>query len=514
LLSQARAWSGVYGVFAVLCVLTALYFMRRAKPVLMPEAAATAHAARPAIGTQLLWLGLSAMGTWLLLAVTNHITQNIAAVPFLWVLPLTLYLLSFILCFESDRWYVRSRFLLPVALALAVCVYGLQRPTVSIDIKIAIPVYAGSLFLFCMFLHGELARLRPAPRYLTRFYLMLALGGALGGIAVGLLAPHVLAGNFELGLGLVAAALLAMAVLRRNAAGNARRWLPAGAAALALLAGYSVYREVAAATEGVHYMARSFYGSLRTVDATDNDTNSRLRRLFNGAIQHGEQYLDAPLRDEPTTYYGRRSGIGLVLDRQERPAGQPRKAGFIGLGAGTLAAYGQPGDVMRFYELNPQVLDIARHEFSYLEDSRAQIETVLGDARLALEREAPQGFDVLAIDAFSGDSIPVHLITREALDVYLRHMKPDGIIAFHVTNRFLSLAPVVERLAKSRGLRAVLVADEGAETTGHATDWVLVARDAEVLDRIGLLNAASPIEPIPGLGVWTDDFNNLFDVLK
>ncbi|MFC7514788.1 fused MFS/spermidine synthase [Herbaspirillum sp. GCM10030257] len=513
LLSQAMAWSVLYGMFAVLCALSGLMFARHAtlRPLhhstaddthALPEAAA---ARTPTLGDHATWLALSAMGAWMLLAVTNHITQNIAAVPFLWLLPLTIYLLSFILCFESDRWYRRKLFLLPVTGALTLCAYGLQDGVLGFNIRTAIPLYATGLFFMCMFLHGELAMLRPAPRYLTRFYLMLSLGGALGGIAVGLLAPRLLPGYYELGIGLVIVALLGSWLFREQLL------LMIGALLLALLCGSFFYKQVAAGRKDAHTLVRSFYGSLRTADTHHVNTIDNVRGLYHGSIRHGEQYLDPARRREPTSYYGRESGIGLAINNARRDA---RKIGLIGLGSGTLAAYGRAGDVYRFYEINPQVIELAQSEFSFLKDSQARIDTVLGDARLTLEKEAPQGFDVLAVDAFSGDAIPVHLLTREAMDVYLRHMRPDGIIAFHVTNRFLSLAPVVQQIAVAHGLKALLIHDDGMRTTRHKTDWVLVARDARTLDAEVYRKGSTLIPVIPGLRPWTDDFNNLFDVLK
>ena len=513
LLSQALAWSVLYGMFAVLCALSGVVFARNATPRSLHDSTADDNHALPEdatvrppnLGDHVTWLALSAMGSWMLLAVTNHITQNIAAVPFLWLLPLTIYLLSFILCFESDRWYRRKLFLLPVAAALAFCAYGLQDGRLGFNIRTAIPLYAAGLFFMCMFLHGELAMLRPVPRYLTRFYLMLSLGGALGGIAVGLLAPRLLPGYYELGIGLVIVALLASWLFRR------RLPLVIGALLLALLCGSFFYKQVAASRKDAHTLVRSFYGSLRTTDTHHVNAIDKVRGLYHGSIRHGEQFLAAARRREPTSYYGQESGIGLAINNARK---DERKIGLIGLGSGTLAAYGRAGDVYRFYEINPQVIELAQSEFSFLKDSPARIETVLGDARLTLEKEAPQGFDVLAVDAFSGDSIPVHLLTREAMDVYLRHMRPDGIIAFHVTNRFLSLAPVVQQIAAARGLNALLIHDDGMRTTRHKTDWVLVARDAKTLAADGYRKGRTSIPVIPGLRPWTDDFNNLFDVLK
>ncbi|SNT20378.1 hypothetical protein SAMN06265795_1177 [Noviherbaspirillum humi] len=503
--TQASVWSGGYVLFTLLCTGCTLSLVRRAAAGSVETEAGKHAADEPAPGwrRQLLWLALSAAGSWLLLAVTNHITQNIAAIPFLWLLPLTLYLLSFVLCFESDRWYARRRFMLPTALVLGACAWGLQNHAVAFNAKLAVPLYAGGLFLACMCLHGELAQMRPAPRHLTRFYLMLSLGGAIGGIGVGLLAPRLLASYYELGLGLAAAALLALLLPRRTLL------LAGGAAALALFCGFFLTKQISQGLREARRMERSFYGALRTQDVLAADGRSVVRQFLHGSIKHGEQYLAAERRREPTTYYGPDSGIGLALDLRQGP----RRLGLIGLGTGTLAAYGRKGDVFRFYELDPHVLHLAQTEFSFMRDSAARIETVMGDARLSMEKEAPQGFDILAVDAFSGDAIPVHLLTREAIALYLRHVKPDGIIAFHVTNRFLALAPVVERLAEEAGLASVLISDD-AEGTGFAvTDWVLVSRDAQALND-AFDEASSPIESIPGLGVWRDDYNNLFQVLK
>jgi SAM-dependent methyltransferase len=512
LLQQAHGWSWGYGAFVVLCSGTTLYVANRwAASTPLPQASsgspAVAVAAEnpPRAADYMLWLALPALGSWLLLAVTNHITQNVAAVPFLWVLPLSLYLLTFVLCFESDRWYRRGVFL-PLAAAMALlCAFGLQ-DSIGAHVKTALPIYAAGLFALCMFLHGEMARLRPGPRYLTRFYLMLSLGGALGGVTVGLVAPHVLPAYYELGIGLVLTALAAAAVLRN------RRALWIASMAVAGCCAWFLSMQVRDDTADARSLRRNFYGTLVTLDTRRDDPADDVRQMYHGSVKHGEQYLVSARRSEPTTYYGRTAGIGRAI--AAAPVG-PRRVGLIGLGAGTLAGYGRAGDVYRIYEINPQVFELADSEFSFLRDSPARIERVLGDARLALEREPPQGFDVLAVDAFSGDSVPIHLITAEAMDVYLRHLRPDGIVAFHVTNRFLSLAPVVAKIAESRGLHAVLVHDEPADATGlRTTDWVLVARDSRTLACESVGAAGSAIAPVVGMRPWTDDFNNLLSVLK
>jgi len=276
--------------------------------------------------------------------------------------------------------------------------------------------------------------------------------------------------------------------------------------------GFHVYQYVDSLTKNARVMTRNFYGTLRVKDVGSGPEDPEaMRRLMHGVIMHGEQYLASSRRTEATTYYGATSGVARAIQSLES---RPIRLGVVGLGTGTLAVYGRKGDIYRFYEINPEVLEVARSEFSFLGDSAAKIETVLGDARLAMEREPGQSYDLLVIDAFSSDSIPVHLITREAVDVYLRHLKPDGVIAFHVTNRFLRLAPVVKRIADEHGLHAALISD-GAENSDLAsTDWVLVTRNADVLKRPGIAKHVTDIDEIPGLGVWTDDFNNLFQILK
>ncbi len=502
---QVSLWSWLFAAFAVLCAGVA--WLTPADKTRHEEATVAAPMVKRNV---VLWLALSATGSLLLLAVTNHLTQNVASVPLLWLAPLTLYLASFIITFEGKGWY-RPEWMWSLLLAWFIGMgWLLVDRDFEFDLAVQLAVFLPGLFIACVFCHGELYRVRPAPSRLTAFYLAVSAGGALGGVLAAVVAPLLFTGYYELGIGLVALALLAVL----------RFWrlnLFARYASLAVLAGISA----CAAYDGmryqrdVHVATRSFYGVLRVKEYGVPGEESHLRRLVHGAIMHGEQYLHGEQRTMLTTYYHEDSGIGAAIHSLgERPA----RVGVIGLGVGTIAAYGRAGDLYRFYDIDSRVMQIALHEFAYLTDSKAKIELALGDARLTLEREPPRNFDVLAVDAFSSDAIPVHLITREALGVYLKHVKPDGIVAFHVSNRFLDLIPVVARLAKENGVHAVLVRDDPDEEADYRrsrTDWVLVSRDPAALRRPPIV-ARGAVEPEdrPEWRTWTDDYSNLIQILK
>ena len=479
------------------------------------EKPASLNDAPPTAADYGLWFILSALASLLLLAISNHITQNVASIPFLWVLPLTLYLLTFVLVFEGRGgrgFYIRTLWLGPVLLVLGGMAWGLTAERGVLAIDEAIPLYCAGLFLTCMFCHGELAAAKPAPRYLTRFYLVLSIGGAAGGMFVGLAAPKLFTGYLEMPLGLIACALMALAVTRHLFRHPLTVWAPLAALVSAGACGYYGWQYDAFLKENTIHASRNFYGTLRVKQPLPDADADANRRLVHGVIMHGEQYIHPTHRGIITSYYGGSSGVGMALS-QIRPAEQ--RAGVIGLGAGTLAAYGRAGDVIRMYEINPKVIDIANQYFYYLSGSKAKIESALGDARLVLEREAPQRFDVLAVDAFSSDAIPVHLITREAMQVYLKHIKPDGAVAFHVTNRYLRLAPVVKQLADEIGYEAILITDDAKDDKYLSrTDWVIVTKNRAFIDDQGVKAKRAVIEKIPGLRPWTDDFNNLFQILK
>src|SRR5262245_954000 len=503
---QSWGWSAAYVAFAALCAASALYSLRRQPGADLHEATTQHYAPPPGPRDYLWWLLLAAMGAGMLLAVTNHITHDVASVPFLWILPLTLYLLSFILCFEGRGWYQRRILIGPLLVVVCAMAWAMHEERGIMDLKEAVPLGLLGLFLMCMFFHGELAASKPAPRYLTRFYLMVSLGGALGGIAVGLAAVKVFNTYYEFGVGLIVTLLIAAYATR-----SLHQAVPMLVLAAVGFSGFHVYAYIQYLSRDTLVMTRNFYGTLRVKNIGGAEDKDAARRLMHGVIMHGEQYRSPERRGEPTTYYGATSGIGRALTAID---GAGTRVGVVGLGTGTLAVYGRKGDVYRFYEINPQVVEVANRDFTYLSDSGATIEHVLGDARLSMEREPPQSYDVLVIDAFSSDSIPVHLITREAMEVYLRHMKPGGVVAFHVTNRFLHLAPVVKRIADAGGLHAALIADDAEHSDLARTDWVLVTRDPGLLAREEIAKATSQIDEIRGLGVWTDDFNNLFQILK
>ena len=501
---QIYGWSWMFAAFAVLCASLA-WLTSTAKPVVAGAALDDAAAPRPERKDVALWLALSAGGSVMLLSVTNHITQNIAAIPLLWLAPLTLYLFTFILCFEGSG-YRQKWWWVAVLASFAGMAWLLVDPNHQFDLYLQLGTFLTGLFVTCMFCHGELYRLRPSNRHLTAFYLWISVGGALGGLFVAVIAPLAFKAYYELGIGLVACALLAAIVYR----GLNRVALAASLATLMGVTGAVCY-DGFKFQDYVRLSVRNFYGVLRVKEYGTPGEPDHLRRLLHGTIMHGEQYLTGAARRDLTSYYQVTSGVGKAITAKQ--AAGPVRVGVIGLGTGTLAGYGRKGDVIRFYDINPAVVAIARNEFGYLGDSEAKIEIALGDARLTLEREAPEKFDVLAVDAFSSDSIPVHLITREALGVYLRHVKPDGIVAFHVSNRFLNLAPVVGQIAKASGAFAVNVYEKGEEDKTQS-DWVLVSREPKALELRLIKDVSGPVEEQPGWRLWTDDYNNLVQVLK
>ncbi len=509
---QALGWSGGFVAFALAC--GALAWRSRTAPAAASADDAGA-AAPPRFADYALWAALAAAASILLLAFTSHLSQNVAPIPFLWVLPLALYLLSFILCFEGRNWYRRRHFLpLLAAGFVGVCV-TLHRDNHNLQLAVMIPLYCATLFVACMVCHGELARMKPHPRHLTAFFVAIAVGGALGGVFVGLIAPRAFADLYEMPFGIVFTATLVAVVLAGDRAAfpdaRARRAAVAGAAfftaALASALAW-IYVDLGS---GVRLLTRNFYASLKVYDSGSGP--DAMRVLTHGTITHGKQFIDPQRREWPTTYYGETSGVGRAIETMR--ARGPVKIGVIGLGAGTLAAYGRPGDKVRVYEINPQVVDLALKEFTYLGDTRAGLDVILGDARLSLEREPPQGFDVLALDAFSSDSIPVHLLTAEAFAAYFRHLKPGGILAVHISNRYLDLKPVLRMAAEQLGKAARIVEDESNDEKGtYGTTWVLFTDSDEVFSAPPLAAAVEALTSDRPIRLWTDDYSDLYAILK
>jgi spermidine synthase len=494
-------WSFLFAGFAVLCGATAWLSVNGHDL----EKVAASTVKRVPLKDQLQWLALSAMGSVMLLAVTNHITQNISSVPFLWVGPLALYLITFILAFDHPRWYLRPVFI--AALLVLVPLMAWYIP--SLDLAVAAPIFLVGMFVACMVCHGELARLRPDPSQLTRFYLMISVGGALGAVLVAIIAPLTLSGYFELGISLVVLAALLVIRMRGIAI--------VGGALVVITTLVFVVRGAKDYTDGVRVMARDFYGVVRTVD---HPNPVPYRSMYHGGIMHGGQLLGDSFRNTPADYFNPSSGYGRVFTSlREMEPRRPLKVGIIGLGAGVVGAWMKPGDTLTFYEISPRVVDIAKREFTFLADTAARTEIVMGDGRLSLEREPPRGYDVLGIDAFSGDSIPMHLVTREAMAIYVKHLKPDGVIVFQATNRFIDLLPVVKRLAEEFGFEAVNVGDAPSETEGpeywySSTDQIIVSRNQKLLEWPAIAEAADEIEDRPDLPIFTDAHHNLLRILK
>jgi SAM-dependent methyltransferase len=506
--------------------------------------------------------------------------------------------LSFILCFDSDRWYWRWLFIRLGAVTVPSVAYAISTESDIGNLKIAVGFFCAALFVLFMVCHGEVARSRPAPQYLTSFYLMVSVGGAIGGLLIGFAAPYLLNGLYDLPIvvsltafmlvyllwrergkasseairesdflgqsydriviATLTTSLVLYIVLRLAAAKtgwpaffrtpflNAPYDSPVLFGIAGLIAAYALWRgrgamDNKALNDGFvtfviaaglalgiagfltrdtfnnvrnsRVLTRNFYGALRVYDEESNGSMGTVRTLRHGTIDHGEEFLLPQYENFPTTYYARKSGIGLAIQSLETSGGI--NVGVIGLGAGTIASYGRPIDHYTFYDINPLVLHIARTQFRFLRNCMAKNEVVLGDARLSLEREEPKQFDVLAVDAFSGDAIPVHLLTRQAYALYWRHLKPNGVLAVHVSNKYLDLGPVVALAAAESGKQATMVsleADDDKEIA--ASDWVLVSSRAGFFDQPEIKSAGEPIKPIAGLRPWTDDYSNLYKILR
>lgn len=506
---QGQLWSWGFIAFSVCCA-TCAAANARSKTSLDESAGRDAELGEtvvtPTRTDRMLWIALPMTACVLLIAATNQICQEVAVIPFLWVVPLALYLLSFILTFESSRWYRRTFWYGGLMLCAGTSVWlmleGGKAPIVR-----QLAANFGMLFFGCMVCHGELVKLKPHPRYLTSFYLCLSAGGALGGMFVGLLAPRLFTGYFEWHLAILATCALPWLVFLRDADSPLYRgrnpWVWTGLVALLLMLAIGLTKHLQKVTEFRTDATRNFFGVLKIEVFQD------VVKIKHGGVLHGMQWRDPDKRRIATTYYSEDSGVGLVL-KLCRPD-RPMKVGLVGLGAGTTAVYGRDGDNFRFYEINPEVERFARRYFSYLTDSAAKVEVVLGDARLQLERETPQDYDVLVLDAFSGDGVPVHLLTSEAFDLYRKHLKPDGVIAAHVSNRHLDLWPVLNAQADRLGQQAVFVSKTHDRTGASSNDWVLISGHTPLLDHAELVKRR--VQKPDRKTLWTDARSDLMAIL-
>ena len=516
---QAHLWSAGLFVYALLVVVCAFHLRR--KGVLEADKSEPSTPAeksrRPSAAVQALWVLLAACAVVILLGTTNRLCQNVAVVPFLWVLPLSLYLLTFILCFDRTAWYRRTAFmlmLLPLMVLLCRAAYragGLLLPQIAL--------YCGGLFVCCMVCHGELYRLRPPPRDLTLFYLLIAAGGALGGMFAAVVAPLVFRTYAELNWSLcLLGVLLTFIHAREKSAWTLcrRRWsfwpvIAAGTVALAL----ALFMQVRRAAADVVAMSRSFFGTLRIEEVCRDDPALHGYILAHGSIRHGAQFTDPVKAKMPITYFNAESGVGLAMNHLPRKAN--RRVGIVGLGAGTLAAYGRAGDVFRFYEIDPDVVRLGDQWFTYLKDSAARVEVVLGDGRLSLESEPDQQYDLLVLDAFSGDAPPVHLLTLEAFGTYLRHLKPDGVIAVNISNLHLDFFPVMRGVIEHFGLGMGMFPwrEDPMPPGVYSSKWILMTRNRAFLTSPPIAaRARAPSDPKSATPIfWTDEYASLFKII-
>jgi hypothetical protein len=618
---QGQLWSYSFVAFAGLVGILALTMWRQ-EPAEQPAGASPSPApAQPAVEippTGMLrigWLALATLASMALLAITNHLCQDIAVVPFMWVIPLSLYLLSFIICFDSERWYVRKLFGLGTVLTIgwltAMQEYsavddGLEYPQRAValfvskktfddpeaaeeyakkslfqkitaaepfvhepfskpmnkildglgwlvkklddliqprlnpnwQLRLNVDVYDFKdhvfaisssymlvLFLICMVCHGELVKFRPQPKYLTSFYLSISAGGALGGLFVALICPLVFKLHHELAQVMIGGFIVGCIALGND---GRQSWLKGReflqwTAAFLIVGG--VFLIAKGNVEGVPEKAvaveRNFYGTVTVTRMGEDEEEGRA--LYNGRIWHGFQYLDPARQLEPTTYYVEGTGAALAVKQHPR-ARRGLRVAVIGLGTGSMAAHAQAGDFYRFYDIDPKVVMVARKHFTYLEKSPGRPEVVLGDARISMERElaaeGSQKYDAIVLDAFSGDAIPAHLLTDESFALYEQHLRhddsgnPTGVLAIHISNRYIDLEPVVAALAKKYGYQTINVhkdEDGGAFDTG--SDWVLVSKNEEFLNNPVVNSAGAPLDSNRTL-LWTDQFTALFPILK
>jgi MFS family permease len=527
---QGAVWTGGFVVYAFLLFVCALYTWQQQSLVQNTrKASEKQHAeiiAKPTYKVLLYWLFLPTITSLVLLATTNKMTQSVAPVPFLWLLPLGIYLLSFILSFSSIKMYFRNLY---AALTLLSAVAAIVVTVDPQSLIVNLVCYVAFLFSAFMLLHGELYRLKPHPSYLNLYYFLIALGGAIGGFAVVVIAPLVFNTYWEYYLGIYIVSLIAISVLlvlvfsvlnillRRKRLKAGQKTTAIVLASIALVCFIIGYNYITSDFINAKKQLRNFYGTVSVEESTNQGED--IVTLYNGDISHGSQFTSVDLRKKPTTYYGNKSGIGLALNNHpKRAAGGNLNVGIVGLGVGTLAVYGESGDHFIFYEINPVVVDLAYSDFTYLSDSKAKIDIVLGDARLSMEQQLKtnkvEKFDILVIDAFTDDAIPVHLLTKEAFGIYRSLLKPDGILAIHISNKFLRLEPVVTAMADFYNMQyGIVESDEDDYDIASAT-WVLLSDNRKFFEKNAVENATYVLENSAEKILWTDDYSNLFQLVE
>lgn len=518
---QTWIWSGIFILFALLMAACAIGEWKRgtseAARRLHEEEEKDAKAPAPPFINRILWVLLPAFASLMLLATTNHVCQDVAVIPFLWVIPLALYLITFIICFDHPRWYVRPIWAIPAMLVIFLTsgIYNIPWDWTP-GYVMELVVHFSAMFLICMVCHGELAKLKPGTSHLTEYYLLMSAGGALGGLMVSLVAPQVFNTYMEWSLAIAIGFILVCWVtflgISHNKSRSVKRVSGIAIGLTAIVAFVFIVNWEFLSFGGALERSRSFYGTLRINSRTD-EQGGKYHSLYCSGTEHGRQNMDPAKRREPLTYYGHHTGVGMVLNNlKSKP---DAKVGIIGMGTATVACYAEPGHTYRFYELNPDVVTMALKWFTFIPDMQARgakYELAMGDARLSLEHEEPQHFDALLLDAFSGDSVPVHLLTREAFEIYQKHLNPDGVIAIHITNKYLNLAPVVERLAKEFGYLTTRQCIDPGDQPGHyQPDYLLLTKNAE------FIKAHPPAPPSYARDIdvplWTDHAHNLFQIL-
>lgn len=505
---QRILWSGGFVCFAAISAAIAWRMRGMPSVTAAPEVPPAEGTTSSPLRAKLLWLVLPMVAAMQLCAVTSYMTANIAAIPLLWILPLAAYLLTLILAFEYAAFVPRSVLTRLLVLMLAALAYMMANVDAWWPVGIGITFFLIEMFFACLLCHVEAYRLRPqSARELTSFYLLFAAGGAIGSFLISVASPLLFSSNYDMAITFFATALAVLFTVWPENWSQRLLWAAAtGAMIYLLVLLHAAYRR------DTLFAARNFYATLR-VKQTYDSKGQWTRTLTNGIILHGSQIFTPELRKTPTTYYAEDSGIGLAM--RYCCGDRARNVGVVGLGAGTIAAYGRPGDRMRFYEINPAVLPIAQHLFTYLRDSAAQISFAEGDARASLAGEAPQHFDVLAIDAFSGDAIPLHLLTTQAMAIYCRHLAPGGVLAFHISNRHVDLEPAIALLAQSAGMRARVVQSYANDRTdaSNAT-WMLVTSNDAFLALPAIAGNSRPARQRAGLRLWTDDYSALLPLLR